>query len=101
MAKVHPYQNDKIGIYMYVFFCPGCKFDHPFAVKQYRDTPNPVWTFNGDVNKPTFTPSLLVNKSLPEQRCHLIMTDGNIYFCSDSHHELANKTVECPEYEEN
>jgi hypothetical protein len=27
-------------------------------------------------------------------RCHFIVTDGKIYYCSDCTHELANKTLE-------
>jgi len=34
--------------------CPGCKHYHVFDQR---------WTFNGDFDKPTFTPSMLVNGS--------------------------------------
>lgn len=98
MAKVHPYKDGAEDIAIYVFFCPGCKYDHPFRIKPQDGMP--AWSFNNDVNKPTFSPSLLVFKDNPEKRCHLIMTDGMIQYCSDSFHELAGKTIECPEYEE-
>lgn len=58
-----------------------------------------MWSFNGDVNNPTFSPSLLVFKDLPEQRCHSFVTDGKIQFLSDCFHDLAGQTVELPEYE--
>ena len=44
----------------YFFWCPGCKKIHPYQV--------PRWTFNGDMNKPTFTPSLKM-LDIPEEWC--------------------------------
>jgi len=77
---------------MYMFKCPGCKYLHPFHVNSHPN--GSKWNFNGDVNKPTFTPSLLVNDHHPESRCHLFLTEGKIQFLSDCHHELAGQTVE-------
>lgn len=37
----------------YLFWCPGCDTAHG---------PNDTWQFNGDVNKPTLSPSVLVNQ---------------------------------------
>jgi hypothetical protein len=96
------------GTIMYVFNCPGCKFNHPVHVaydpKEQTDNPKrthfPCWTFNGDLNRPTFTPSLLVNPSWPQQRCHSFITDGKIQFLDDCWHDLKGKTVELPEYED-
>lgn len=51
------------GIYM--FKCPGCKYLHPFNVKEGAHHNGSIWTFNGDVEKPTFKPSLLVNDHYP------------------------------------
>jgi len=90
-------QADDAGIHeQYWFWCPGCKGYHAFTTKSPKTS---GWTFNGDVEKPTFSPSLLVWGSRPEERCHLFMKDGKIQFLSDCHHELAGKTVECPEWE--
>lgn len=68
-----------------VFHCPGCRYDHPFDLTR--------WTWNGDMRKPTFTPSLLVFKDIPEYRCHSFVTNGQIQFLDDCHHELRGKTV--------
>ncbi len=76
-----------------VFYCPGCKSHHPYRIKG-RD---PVWQWNGDMEKPTITPSLLVNGTRPESRCHLFLTDGKLIFLGDCYHELKNKTVPLPE----
>lgn len=107
----------------YHFWCPGCEDTHPYQV-----IPSTMaWQFNGDLEKPTFTPSLLVHphrtfkkdvtreeiaeaqKITPEgqplvgitfmtPRCHLFLTDGKLSFCSDSEHRLAGQTVDLPDW---
>ncbi|HUP80813.1 MAG TPA: DUF6527 family protein [Pirellula sp.] len=79
------------GGHRYVFWCPGCKGSH-----QYQVGPPPSWTFNGNFDSPTFTPSLLVRpvKEAGIPRCHLFVTDGKISYCTDCEHELAGQTVE-------
>lgn len=60
------------------------------------------WTFNGNLEKPTFSPSLLVtgylNAEQPDGVCHSYITDGKIQYLSDSTHEYAGKTIELPEF---
>jgi hypothetical protein len=86
----------------FVFFCPGCQCGH--GIKTTGD--GPKWAFNGDVEKPTISPSILVHEHdtiLPENdstgkvtktfRCHSFVTDGNIQFLDDCTHELKGKTV--------
>lgn len=85
-AKDDQYEND-----IYVFHCPGCKNAHPFHV--------PRWTWNGSMDQPTFSPSLLCNQHDEKSRCHSFVRDGKIEFLSDCHHELAGKTVEIPDWE--
>lgn len=85
----------------YVFWCPGCRDAHPYRVARgaEEDPECPVWTFNGDRERPSFSPSLLVNKDHPS-RCHLYLTDGQLHFCADSHHELKGQTVPCPDWDD-
>lgn len=94
---------------MMIFWCPGCKNPHPFRIaRDPSEGPNyPVWGFNGDREKPTFTPSLMVHPtpvnadgSQYQRRCHLFLTNGQIQFCSDSEHSLAGQTVECPDWDD-
>lgn len=97
MAKVELLEDDnKIA---YTFYCPGCKHNHMYFIKGY----NLSWQFNNDVDKPTFTPSLLnripANDNRPEQRCHLFVKDGKIEYCGDCTHELSGKTIEMEEIE--
>ena len=63
-----------------VFLCPGCKSHHPYRIKSTLG--NPVWGWNGSMEKPTFTPSLLVNGSYPD-RCHLFVRDGMIQYLDE------------------
>ena len=74
----------------WVFECPGCRELHGV---------HDGWEFNGDRDRPTFSPSILVAGSDPERRCHSFVRNGKIEFLSDCHHELAGKTVELPEVE--
>ncbi len=76
---------------LYVFHCPGCGYGHGFHV--------PRWTWNGSMDKPTFTPSLLCNPDTPANRCHSFVTDGKIQFLSDCFHSLAGQTVDIPDWE--
>lgn len=92
MTVLHEYK-DVGGGRLLVFHCPGCGYDHPFHVGY---TGRPSWTWNGDMVKPTFSPSLLVFKDEPTQRCHSFVTDGKIVFLSDCFHKLAGQTVDIP-----
>lgn len=99
----------------YTFWCPGCQRRHQVTT---------AWTFNGDLEKPTFTPSLLVrtghylkeppvagdcycdfHERYPDEepmpwtclRCHSFITNGMIQFLGDCTHALAGQTVDLPD----
>lgn len=88
-----------------MFWCPGCDAAHKI---QYGSGGGPRWGWNGDVNKPTFTPSVLVRYDGPDAGidgappaiCHSFVTDGRIQFLSDCTHDLAGKTVDLPDWNE-
>lgn len=69
------------------FWCPGC--DHAHSV---RTGPN-GWDWNGDVHKPTFTPSIKVTwpSRKGERCCHSFVADGVIDFLGDCTHALRGK----------
>jgi len=93
------------------FMCPGCRELHQINVGQ--DT-RPRWGFNGNYERPTFTPSILVGghqtardkkgewngewvrdaagKPIPRV-CHSFVTDGQIQFLGDCTHALVGQTV--------
>jgi hypothetical protein len=102
VAKLYQYEPGLL-----VFHCPGCGYDHPFHVAPQRrerradGSEAPLWEWNGSMDKPTFTPSLLCNKDFPDKRCHSYVTDGKIQFLGDCFHKLAGQTVEIPEWEDN
>ncbi|WP_336152118.1 DUF6527 family protein [Acinetobacter sp. 99] len=81
---------------IYFIECPGCKYLHPLHVGEQHKV---RWEFDGNLERPTFSPSLLVNGGHANQ-CHSFIRDGQIQFLSDCHHELAGKTVDLPEVEE-
>lgn len=78
------------------FVCPGCEYEHAFTVGP-PDGDRPRWTWNGSFDAPTFHPSLLCNKDIPEARCHSFVADGKIQFLKDCWHKLAGKTVDLPD----
>jgi hypothetical protein len=81
----------------FVIWCPGC--EEPHAI--YTAGPT-KWAFNGNRERPTFTPSLLVHGDCRPggYRCHSFITDGKIQFLNDCGHKLKGQTVELPPYPE-
>jgi hypothetical protein len=76
----------------YTFFCPGCKGHHTIYTTQKNEV-GAIWEFNGDLENPTFTPSIkssyVSEEGAEPQICHLVLTDGELHFCADSTHALA------------
>ena len=62
--------------------------------------PHPVWGWNGDVYKPTFTPSILTRlpwgQMSQEIVNHVFVREGKIQYLLDCTHEYAGKTMELP-----
>lgn len=91
--KLHRVVNKDGSTYGYHFQCPGCATLHTLPTNV---SPN-AWQFNEDLVKPTFKPSVLMNRgsSNPTRPvCHSFITDGMIKFLDDCTHELAGQTVE-------
>jgi hypothetical protein len=74
----------------HAFFCPGCGFAHWFK------TDGGGWTWNGDCENPTISPSVLAWAGA--FRCHSFVTDGRIRFLDDCTHNMRGQTVELPEF---
>ncbi|WP_080839959.1 DUF6527 family protein [Cohnella massiliensis] len=78
----------------WIFECPGCGCMH------YADD---RWQFNGNVEAPTFSPSIKVEVGRypdPPDICHSFVRDGKIQYLNDCTHELKGQTVELPNWEE-
>lgn len=106
------------------FYCLGCKTDHAVWHAKNAEYPDhTVWDWNGSMDNPTFTPSILVktghyaysesrthcwctyNKEHPNkpspftcQRCHSFITLGQIKYLHDCTHEFAGLTIELPDW---
>jgi hypothetical protein len=118
-SKLKRYADGQGNHLGWLFFCPGCKKRH---------APSTGWTFNGDFEKPTFSPSILVTGvNMPEEdpatgdyrrgedgeylkdaegkllgwtpmQCHSFVRDGMIQFLGDCTHSLVGQTVPLPDY---
>lgn len=78
----------------FLFFkCPGCDEYH----KVWTDRPgwnnSELWQWNGDYEKPTFSPSLKVLPTGSQPRCHFFIEEGMFHYQADCGHKLAGKTV--------
>ena len=86
------------------FYCPGCKTHHHI---QHGSDMGPNWGWNGSLEKPTFTPSVLVTypgpdagkDGAPPAVCHSFVTDGRIQYLGDCTHAMAGQTVDLPPLE--
>ena len=82
----------------YNYWCQGCDELHGVRTEGAS-----VWGFNGNVDAPTFTPSVLTtwtdrSTSPPtEHRCHTFITNGTVQFLGDCTHALAGKTEPLPD----
>jgi Family of unknown function (DUF6527) len=98
----------------FIFWCPGCRCGHGIWTTQ-RNSWGGHWQFNGNMERPTFSPSLLIthDESTPpvtpenieqwqkqpwpqtkvRKVCHSFITDGKIQFLPDCTHELRGQTV--------
>lgn len=82
MSKVRVAVHDVEGIKWWVVWCPACQEHH--APIEGR------WTFNGDFERPTFSPSLVVGG---KYHCHSFIRDGYWEYLSDCTHAMAGQTV--------
>jgi len=111
--------KDSNGVEYASFECPACGNNHAPVVSRPPGSVGPTWGWNGDVERPTFTPSLLVRGTVPLTQaqldaydrgeglptpiprvCHSFIRDGRIEFLSDCTHALAGQTVDLPEIED-
>lgn len=80
-----------------MFMCPGCDEYHGVQV---GDGPGPRWSWNNDMVRPTFGPSILVSwewgTARTPKRCHSFVVLGRIQYLDDCTHKLAGQTVDLP-----
>lgn len=99
----------------FIFWCPGCNEAHGVWTTK-RNGLNAVWGFNGDMEKPTFTPSIKITGTQPitdaehdkimagekvtprPYCCHSYVVNGSIQFLGDCTHHLRGQTVPLPKF---
>lgn len=102
----------------WMFWCPGCndrhwfRIDHGGAPVRADGTPLPVWSFDGNMDAPTFAPSLLYHTETGDwvdgkwvgtgrvTLCHLHLRAGMLEFLADCPHPLRDQVVPLPELPE-
>lgn len=103
MNVIRKASGDKIS-----FMCPGCGSRH---VVHVGDGPGPRWSWNGSMDKPTLSPSILVTGFMPSDdpeefddatkdkpfTCHSFVVGGQIQFLNDCTHKLAGQAVPLPD----
>jgi hypothetical protein len=99
MAKLEKIEPSEHGP-DYAFFCVGCQCSHGVWTTR---SGHPVWDFNGDLEKPTFLPSIRVSWPSGEENkenvCHSFIKDGRIQYLADCTHAFAGQIVDLPEIE--
>jgi hypothetical protein len=78
----------------YQAYCLGCK--------EYHRIPSDRWQFNGDYDKPTFSPSVVVTSGgvtdeegvyYDRQVCHSFIREGEWQYLDDCTHGLKGQTI--------
>lgn len=82
-----PAKPDEIAV---MIFCPACQCGHGGWSKAGKP-----WSWNGDTERPTITPSILIDEMRGKVRyvCHSVVTAGVIDFLGDCTHALAGQKV--------
>lgn len=78
-------------------WCPGC--DHAVAIPVVGEDgtlppDGPHWSWDGNVETPTFDPSILQHPGGSMPLCHSYVRGGRWEFLGDSTHALAGQTVD-------
>jgi hypothetical protein len=87
-AKLVKYETEGGSTYIY-HYCVPCKHCHQYQV--------PRWTFNGNIEAPSFSPSMRefyrAKDGGEKTLCHYFLTDGIMKYCGDSPHDMAGKEM--------
>lgn len=71
------------------YWCPGCESMHVLPTDARGQSNGHKWTFDGNVDAPTFSPSVHV-----VGQCHSFVRAGRIEYLTDCTHALAGQTVD-------
>lgn len=89
----------------FAHWCPACEEIHVFATEG-KNWNGDSWTFDGDVNCPTFAPSMCItvnpktdphhDPEEPTEVCHYFLQHGYIQYLADCTHVLKNQRIVLP-----
>jgi hypothetical protein len=71
----------------YFHYCPACDELHSLPDE---------WSFNGNLESPTFSPSFK-HQWGTDEICHYVLTDGVLNYCGDCTHSMAGQKVPLPD----
>lgn len=110
-SKLRSTSNPATGAKGLIYWCQGCGAPHAIRTSG----PSPVWSWNGDAEKPVFSPSVLVTYTPgdgaerepddPPARCHTFVgcngaKPGEVIFLDDCTHALAGTVQPFPDLPE-
>ena len=100
LTKLSPmlHLREHEGRRTYLVWCPACQCCHPFDCWPGAGRPDgPGWTFDGNVELPTFSPSLRIFYARDGNMittCHFVIERGVIKYCGDYQSEFAGRQVQ-------
>lgn len=85
-------------------WCPGCEYPDEdgrmvggLHMLPVAPPGKPHWTFDGNLERPTLSPSILTRINRPEpMRCHSYLRAGVWEFLADCTHQYAGQRVASP-----
>lgn len=78
------------------FICPGCALNGSgIHILPVNNEIIPSWSWNGDTDKPTLSPS--IKTTVGNFVCHSFLVDGEFSFLPDSTHELGDMRAKLPD----
>ena len=108
LRRISSQAGEPVG---YLHWCPGCKCAKAIHVQKPSTYTGAQWTFDGNFEAPTFSPSILcfsqggkwegdkwVREGPRITTCHYFIRNGMIQFLSDCAHALAGQTVPLPDW---
>lgn len=69
----------------FLFWCPGCKCGHGVWTTRPNNTRGAMWKFDGNMDRPTFQPSLLIKEEWDD--CSKVPEEGWTEWKEDPRHK--------------
>ncbi len=85
---------------LYLVACPACKQLHQIPTTKEASHNGAVWKFDGDMKRPSFSPSLHIKDESGKTKCHSFIEQGHFRFLSDCNHSFANMMVPMADIDE-